>query len=104
FLANQRLCLKGSAYRGRAVELHCVSEPQQTQLEEHVSRCKGGATMAGREKQKNQAKRQRDRRASPRQAPKMKVIEAGEAEQGAPCVRGRPFAQAGASDRHRNWK
>ena len=60
--------------------------------------------MAGREKQKNQAKRQRDRRASPRQAPKMKVIEAGEAEQGAPCVRGRPFAQAGASDRHRNWK
>jgi len=44
--------------------------------------------MAGRGKQKNQAKRQRDLRAGPRQAPKTQVIEAGEAEQGAPAIAG----------------
>ena len=43
----------------------------------------GGATMADRKKQTKKTTQQRGR-ASPRQAPKMKVIESGRAEQEAP--------------------
>src|SRR5438445_13859731 len=58
-----------------------LKEPGRRRIQSNE---RGGIIMAKRKKAKKKMGRQGDRRANPRQAPKMKIVESGQREQGEP--------------------